>query len=79
MTLLHYIGDFFRNLFLAVPLGLVQALFIFLYLLLLVWVLKLPREKTGGDPEVRDRAPSANLKLWAAVAIIAQIVIYALL
>ena len=77
MSPLHTIGDLFRELLLAVPLWVVRGLFIALPILLLVWVLTLPRQQTTPP----GRAPRAgeNLKVWAALALLIQICIYSLL
>ena len=43
MTFLHAIGNFFRELFLKIPLEAVRGMFVLLLLALLVWVWSLPR------------------------------------
>ena len=76
MTILHWIGDLVRNALSQVPLSLVRGLFIAVPVLLLVWVLMLP---TGATTPDNGRASwSANLKTWAAIALLLQIAIYAL-
>lgn len=77
MTPLHHIGEFLRQLFLQVPLGAVRALFVGVFVALLLWALTLPREQTA--PPGASPKPGANLKLWAALAIGIQAVIYALM
>ncbi len=77
MTILHQIGDFFREALAAIPLSVVRGLFILLPLAVLVWVLTLPRAETAV-PQVDGRR-GANLKWGAALALGVQIVIYALL
>jgi hypothetical protein len=74
---LHTFGEALRDLLLQVPLWAVRALFLAVPVLLLIWVLRLPRETTTS-PEGRGRW-DANLKLWAAVALLIQMVIYSLL
>lgn len=74
MTPLHQLGDLLREALAAVPMGLAQALFLALPLIVLIWVLRLPREETT-PPEARSSL--ANLKLWAALALVIQVVIYA--
>ena len=76
MTPLHYIGDALREFFLMIPLPVAHVLFLALSAALLVWVLRLPREETT-DPE--GGGPAGNLKVWAAVALVIQIVIYLVL
>ncbi|MFT5490955.1 MAG: hypothetical protein ACI8V5_001311, partial [Limisphaerales bacterium] len=43
---MHHIGEFFRNLTLAIPLGVVRLLFVGLLVALLIWVLRLPKSET---------------------------------
>lgn len=77
MTPLHRIGDFIRDLLLRVPLPAARALFIALPLGLLVWVLTLPREET--TPLATTVRRCEDLRLWAALALGIQILIYCLL
>ncbi|MBG85899.1 MAG: hypothetical protein CMO80_03240 [Verrucomicrobiales bacterium] len=74
MTPLHHIGELFRNLSLAIPMGAVRVIFLALLIGLLIWVLRLPKEATT-PPEGTGKAPE-NLKLWASVALGLQILIY---
>jgi len=75
VTPLHHIGEFFRNLTVAIPLGVVRLLFLALLIGLLVWVLRLPKAET--TPPDGSGKPTENLKLWAGLALGAQILIYA--
>ena len=77
MTPLHHLGEFFRSLLLLVPLEVVRAVFIAVPLGLLLWVLWLPREQTS--PPAGAAGPLQNLKLWAALALLFQALIYLLL
>jgi hypothetical protein len=77
MTPLHQVGDFIRDLLLAVPMPAVRVLFVLVPLLLLAWVLFLPKSQTR-PPEAKQGGWK-NLKIWAALALMIQIVIYALL
>jgi hypothetical protein len=74
MTPLHALGDLLRGLFSRVPLAAVRVIFVLLLVVLLAWVLSLPRSET--TPPGRDSGWDANLKLWAAVALLIQIAIY---
>ncbi len=77
MTPLHYIGENVRSLLLQVPLPMVRVLFLAVPLLLLIWVLRLPREATtpaGGSGRWFE-----NLKVGASIALVLQIIIYSLL
>ena len=59
---------------LQIPLGGARALFVALFVLLLFWVLNLPRRYV--TPPDRPAKPGENLKYWAALAVIIQIAIY---
>lgn len=76
MTPLHEFGEALRQLLLQVPLGAARALFILLLLALLIWVLTLPSAQT--KPPGRARV-SENLKLWAALSLLLQLLIYSVL
>jgi len=73
---LHAIGDYVRELMLLVPLPLVRAVFLAVPVVLLIWVLRLPRAET--TPESPTGRFGENLKLGAAVALLLQVVIYSL-
>lgn len=77
MTPLHAIGNFFHELLLKIPLELVRGVFVVLLLALLVWVWTLPRSQT--TPEGRESRWDENLKLWASVALVIQVLIYSLI
>ncbi len=77
MTPLHAIGEVVRELLLQIPLSTVRVLFLAVPILLLVWVLRLPREATT-PPDGTGRWDQ-NLKVWASVSLVIQIVIYSLL
>ena len=74
MTPLHAIGNFCRDLLLHVPLDVVRGLFVLLPVVLLIWVLRLPREET--KPPKGNNRWDENLKLWAGIALVIQILIY---
>jgi hypothetical protein len=75
-TILHTVGDQLRELFAAIPLPVVRWVFLAVPVLLLVWVLLWPR-RAVTPPEGTGRWDE-NLRLWAAVALIMQIVIYSI-
>jgi len=77
MTPLHHIGDFFRDALLQIPLPAVRLLFVALQVALLIWVLTLPREATR--PPDGSGGWAANLKIWAALAISVQVLVYSVL
>ncbi|MBU0640296.1 MAG: hypothetical protein KKB50_15630 [Planctomycetes bacterium] len=76
MTPLHSMGDWLRNALALIPMGVVRLFFVALPVLLIVWVLRLPRASTV-PPGVESR-PIENLKLWAVLALLIQVLIYAL-
>jgi len=77
MTFLHRIGDAIRSVLQEVPLWGARALFVALPLALLVWVITLPRSETS--PPEGARGTGGNLKLWASIALGAQVLIYLVL
>ena len=77
MSPLHQFGEWIRELLMAVPLGAARALFILLMAGLLVWVLTLPKGQT--TPPNRQPRWTENLKVWAALSLLIQILIYSLL
>lgn len=76
MSVLHALGDLLRNMFLQVPLWGARALFLAVLLGLMIWVVQLPKSAT---------APSASspwhedLRIWAWVALMLQLLAYGLL
>lgn len=77
MTPLHQFGEFLRQTLQTVPLPAVKLLFVASLVALLVWVLRLPQSAT--TPPGGAKRWDENLKTGAAVALVIQIVIYALL
>ena len=78
MTPLHHIGDVFRDLVVAVPLWTALAIFVSILIVVFVWVLRLSPDRVS-PPTNENRNWTNNLKLWAAIAIGLQIVIYLVL
>lgn len=74
MTILHEIGDGIRGVLLEVPLPVVRALFVISLLVVLIWVLRLPRSET--TPEDGSGRWDENLKAVAGVALGIQILVY---
>lgn len=77
MTPLHHIGEAIRNLALTIPLPMVRVLFVGLPVILLIWVLRLPREET--TPPDNTGGWASNLKVWATLSLLFQIIVYACL
>jgi hypothetical protein len=75
MTPLHSVGDFFRELLGRVPLWFAQAIFIAVPLVLLAWLIFVPRSQ--ATPE-NGGGWFSDLRLWAAAALMLQTAIYAL-
>jgi len=76
MNLLHQIGDLLRGWLLQVPLPAVRGLFLLALISLLLWVLFLPKAMTV--PPEGARGWQDNLKIWAGLALLIQILIYSL-
>ncbi len=77
MSPLHALGDLLRNLFLAVPLSVVRALFIAIPLLLMVWIIRLPASVTAAPG--REHHWNEDLRTWAWLALAIQVLIYCVL
>lgn len=75
MTILHQIGEALRTALSQIPLWMVRGLFLVTLLVLLVWVIRLPR---SAGREHAGSGWSSDLRLWAAVALLIQIVIYSI-
>lgn len=75
MTILHQIGEFVRNAMLAIPLPVVRGLFLATLIGLLIWVWSLPKSAT--TPPGGAKRWDENLKFGATLALVIQIVIYA--
>jgi hypothetical protein len=80
MSPLHQVGEAIRNILLSIPLSAARGLFLLFLAALLVWVLTLPRvQTTPPGNEVGKVKLSENLKFWAAVSLVVQLVIYAVM
>lgn len=76
MTPLHAIGNFFRDLLLKIPMEAVRVIYVLVPLSLLIWVWCLPRSQTTRPD--RESRWDENLKLWASIALVIQVLIYSL-
>ena len=74
MTMLHWIGDTLRGQLMLVPLPVVRWLFIGLLLALMAWVVQLPSSET--TPSGRHSAWYEDLKIWAWLALMFQVLVY---
>ena len=77
MTPLHQFGEALRNLMLTIPLPGVRGLFLLTLGVLLIWVLCLPT--AAVTPPGGAKRWDENLKIGAAVALLLQIAVYAIL
>jgi len=77
MTPLHYIGEWLREALLLIPMGIVRALFVALPIVLILWVLSLPR--TATTPPGDHGRPYENMKIYAVMALLIQVLIYSVL
>lgn len=77
MTPLHLFGEFVRQQLQSVPMPLVRLLFVASLLILLIWVLRLPKSVT--TPTGGAKRWDENLKTGAAIALVIQIALYTLL
>ena len=76
MTPLHHFGEWLRQLLIAVPMPAARALFVGALVLVLWWVVRLPRSET--TPPGGAKRWDQDLKVGAIAALILQIVIYSL-
>ena len=74
MTVFHWIGDFLRTQLDRVPLFAARWLFIGLYLVLIYWLVQLPSKET--NPTDRPHHWSKDLKNWAWLTLLLQVIIY---
>jgi len=74
MTILHRFGETLRQALGTIPLEFVRVLFVASLVLLLIWILRLPRERVV--PENGTGRWDENLKLGASLAIGIQILVY---
>ena len=74
MTLLHSFGEALRQLLQVIPLSWVRLLFVGTLVVVLLWVVRLPRSET--TPAEGATRWDENLKFGAGLALIIQILIY---
>ena len=77
MTPLHQVGQLLRDWLAAVPLPAVRMLFVGTLLVLMFWVLSLPRSAT--TPAGGKRGWDEDLRVAACLALLIQVLIYAFL
>lgn len=75
MTPLHTIGNWIRECLTAIPILSVRLLFVGSLVLLLIWILRLPKQYVTS-PVSNNAHQTKNLRPVAIFAIVIQIVIY---
>ena len=74
--MLHGIGQHLRELFLQVPLSVARGLFLAVFFALMIWIVQMPRSATtpaAHSPWHED------LRIWAWLALLFQLFVYAML
>jgi hypothetical protein len=74
VTVLHWFGDVIRSQLMLVPLPVARWLFIGLYLVLMGWVVQL--HESQATPPDRQGHWYEDLRIWAWVALMFQVVVY---
>lgn len=75
MTLFHWIGSTLRHQLSLVPLPFARWLMIGVFLALMFWIVQLPSSQT--NPTEGKPHWTRDLKIWAWLALLFQVVIYA--
>jgi len=74
VTPLHHIGELVRSVLAGIPPGALRVLFVALPTVVLIWVLRLPRQVTTSDG-----GKYIDLRWIAALALLIQIAIYTII
>lgn len=74
MTFLHTIGDLLRVQLEQVPLNVAKWLMIGLFLVMLFWIIQVPTRK--ATPADRQSFWYQDLRIWAWLTLMIQVVIY---
>jgi hypothetical protein len=74
MNPLQYVGHQLRELFLLIPMWVVQGLFIAVPLLLMIWIIRQP--EAAATPPGHSHRWDEDLRVWAWVALALQVVLY---
>ncbi|MBN2327094.1 MAG: hypothetical protein JXR73_08055 [Candidatus Omnitrophica bacterium] len=73
-SILRVPGEALREFTLQIPLSAAKGIYIFYYVILIIWVLKMRKSEVVGD--LPGKKTPINLRPYAVVALIGQIVIY---
>ena len=73
-SILRVPGDWLRDLTVAVPLNAARGLFILYFLVLLIWVITMKKSETSGT--VPGKKKPIDLRIYAAAALIVQLILY---
>ncbi len=76
MTVLHWFGDVLRSQLILVPLPVARWMFLGLLLMLMGGIVQLPSSET--TPTDRQSKWYEDLKIWAWLALIFQVVVYSI-
>ena len=76
MTLFHWIGDTLRQQLDLIPLSVARWMMIGLFLALMFWIVQLP--STATNPANRSASWSSDLKVWAWLTLLFQVMIYSI-
>ena len=69
-------GEHLRTLFLQIPLWIARGLFLGVFFMLMVWIVQMPKSAT--TPRA-DSPWHEDLRIWAWLALIVQMLVYSLL
>jgi hypothetical protein len=74
--MLYWIGEQLRTAFLQIPLWVAKGLFLGVFFALMIWIVQLPKSATTPQP---NSAWHEDLRIWAWLALLIQLFVYAML
>jgi hypothetical protein len=75
VTFFHSVGDTLRRQFELIPLSVARGIFLAVFVILIFWIVQLPATQT--TPSGRQSKWYQDLRIWAWLTLIFQVVIYA--